>query len=341
MIKEAIGKAVTVKNLTEKEAMDTMTEIMSGQATESQIAAFITAMRMKGETIEEITGCAKIMRQFATPFESKAPKGEKIIDTCGTGGDSSKTFNVSTLSAFVCAGAGAYVVKHGNRAVTSSCGSADLFEALGVKLELNKEQAEKCLADVGIVFLFAPAWHSAMKYAMPVRKQIAIRTIFNILGPLSNPANPAGQVLGVYSLDLIEPLAYVLKNIGLKQAFVVHSRDGLDEISVSDETKICELTNNKIKQYTIRPEDFGMERSKLEDLTGGDTACNKQILLDILSGQVGPKRDFVLINAAAALVCAGKAKNINDGIKLAEKSIDSGNALKKVELLKDFTSKLQ
>ncbi|OGS26016.1 MAG: anthranilate phosphoribosyltransferase [Elusimicrobia bacterium RIFOXYB2_FULL_48_7] len=339
MIKEAISKAVIGKNLTEKEASEVMTEIMSGQATEAQIGAYITALRMKGETIDEITGSARIMRQFASPFVSKVPKSERIVDTCGTGGDSSKTFNISTVTAFVAAGAGAYVAKHGNRSVTSACGSADLMESLGVKLELTQDQAQDCLSEVGIVFLFAPAWHKAMKFAIGPRKQIGIRTIFNILGPLSNPAGASAQVLGVYAPDLCEPLAYALKNMGTKHAFIFHSADSLDEISISDETRIYELSGSKVRSYTIRPEDFGIERSELKDLLGGDVQENTKILFDVLSGIQGAKRDVVVLNAAAALVSAGKAKDIKDGIKQAQKSIDSGKALKKVEDLKKFTNK--
>ncbi|MFH1666257.1 MAG: anthranilate phosphoribosyltransferase [Elusimicrobiota bacterium] len=339
MIKEAIQKVVIGKNLTEKEASEVMTEIMSGQASEAQISSFITALRMKGETIDEITGCAKVMRQFAVPFVSTVPRSERILDTCGTGGDSSKTFNISTVTAFVAAGAGAFVAKHGNRSVSSSCGSADLMESLGIKLELTREQAQQCLTEVGIVFLFAPAWHTAMKYAVGPRKQIGIRTIFNVLGPLSNPASASAQLLGVYASELCEPLAYALKNMGARHAFVFHSADNLDEISICDETKIYELSNNKIKSYTIRPEDFGIERSQLIEIVGGDVNENTKITIEILSGQKGARRNAVILNAGAALVAAGKAKDIKEGIKLAEKSIDSGKALKKVEELKQFTNK--
>ncbi len=301
-----------------------MTEIMEGIATEAQIASFITALRMKGETIEEITGCAKVMRQFAQKVEVQ-PKYivdidrddinidyETIVDTCGTGGDSTKTFNISTVTAFVVAGAGVLVAKHGNRAISSACGSADVIEELGIKLELTKEKAEECLTKIGIVFLFAPVWHSAMKYAIGPRRQIGIRTIFNILGPLANPAGANAQVLGVYSLELCEPLAHVLKNLGAKHAFVVHGEDQLDEISITGKTKIAELYVGRVNVYTIQPEDFGIKRATIDDIRGGNAKENAEIVLSILKGEKGPKRDIVLLNSSAALVCCGKAKDIKE-----------------------------
>ncbi|MFN3966392.1 MAG: anthranilate phosphoribosyltransferase [Endomicrobiia bacterium] len=247
---------------------------------------------------------------------------------------------MSTVTAFVVAGASVLVAKHGNRAVSSTCGSADVIEELGIKLELTKEQAEECLSKIGIVFLFAPVWHTAMKYAIGPRRQIGIRTIFNIIGPLANPANATAQVVGVYSPDLCEPLAYVLKNLGAKHAFVVHGEDSLDEISITGKTKIAELSEEKVNVYTIQPEDFGIKRATLEDIKGGNAKENAEILLSILKGERGPRRDIVLLNSAAAFVACGKAKNIKEGIIIAEDSIDSGNALKKLQALREFTSKL-
>jgi len=350
MIKEAISKVVMKEDLTRQEAIDVMTEIMTGQATEAQIASFITALRMKGETVDEITGCAQVMREHATRIKVKKNPididrdeinidWETIVDTCGTGGDKTKTFNVSTATAFVVTGCGVVVAKHGNRAVSSKCGSADVLEELGINLELSSEKVEECINKIGIGFLYAPLLHSAMKYAIGPRRQIGIRTIFNILGPLTNPANANAQVLGVYTADLTEKLAYVLKNLGSKSAFVVHGMDSMDEISITGETQISELKNGKVRTYKIKPEDFGIRRSSVEDITGGDARENAKIIYEILSGARGPKRDIVVINAAAALTAAGKSKNIAEGIKLAEKSIDSGRALKKMEELKRVCSK--
>lgn len=351
MIKEAIQKVVNKENLTEKEMIEVMTEIMSGEATEAQIAAFITALRMKGETVEEITGAAKVLRQFVTPV--KLTKGqlvsvdrddinidyETILDTCGTGGDSAKTFNISTATAFVVAGCGVFVAKHGNRSVSSVCGSADVVEQLGIKLDITKEQAEKCLSEIGIVFLFAPVWHTAMKYAIGPRRQIGIRTIFNIIGPLANPAYANAQVLGVYSESLVSLIAEVLKNLGVKHGFVVYGKDTLDEISITGETIVAELKEGEIKKYTITPEQYGIKRSYLEELKGGDAKQNAQIILNILSGKErGAKRDVVVLNSAFALVASGKAKDVKEGIKLANESIDKGYALAKLELLKKYTN---
>ena len=350
MIKEAIGKIVQKENLTEKEASDVMTEIMTGQATESQIASFITALRMKGETIEEITGCAKVMREHATKIKVLKHAvdidrdeinidWETIVDTCGTGGDKTKTFNVSTATAFVVAGAGVVVAKHGNRAVSSKCGSADVLEELGINLELPSVKVEECINKIGIGFLYAPLLHSAMKFAIGPRRQIGIRTIFNILGPLTNPAGANAQVLGVYSPDLTETVAFVLKNLGSKSAFVVHGIDAIDEISITGKTQISELKNGVIKTYTVKPEDFGLKKAKVDDIAGGDAKENAKIILDILSGKKGPKRDIVLLNAATVLTAAEKSKNFKEGIELAERSIDLGKALKKLEELKKYCGK--
>lgn len=340
MIKEAISKVVQRENLTEKEAIDVMTEIMTGKATEAQVASFITALRMKGETIDEITGCAKVMREHATRIAVKAGIDRGIIaDTCGTGGDKTKTFNVSTAAAFVVAGAGVVVAKHGNRAVSSKCGSADVLEALGVNLDMPSEKVEECINKIGIAFLFAPLLHLAMKYAIGPRKQLGIRTIFNILGPLTNPAGANVQVLGVYSPDLTKPLCSVLKNLGSKGAFVVHGMDSTDEISITGKTRVSELKNGKVKTYTIKPQDFGLKKASLKDIAGGDAKENAAIITGIFEGKKGPKRDIVLLNAAAVLTAAGKSKNIKDGIKLAEESIDTGGAKKKLKELIEFCKK--
>lgn len=335
MIKDAIKKLVEGKNLTRKEAALTMDTIMRGEATPSQIAAFITALRMKGETIDEITGCAEKMREHAVNI---APAQKNLVDTCGTGGDVSGTFNISTVSAFVVAGAGIPVAKHGNRSVSSKCGSADVLEALGVKVDIEPKQVEECINKVGIGFLFAPKFHQAMKFAMPSRKEIGIRTVFNILGPLTNPANAFAQVLGVFDPELTEMLAKALGNLGIKQAMVVHGMDGLDEISISDKTKVSELKNGKIKTSFIKPENFGIKKGNKEDILGGSINENVKIAYEILKGEEkGPKRDVVLINAAAAIYISGKAKDIKEGIKLAAESIDSGAAMKKVEEMIKFT----
>jgi anthranilate phosphoribosyltransferase len=351
MIKETIQKVVNRENLSEKEMIEVMTEIMTGEATEAQIASFLTALRMKGETVEEITAAAKVLRQFVTPV--KLTKGqlinldrddinidyETIVDTCGTGGDGTKTFNISTATAFVVAGCGVFVAKHGNRSVSSVCGSADVVEQLGIKLDITKEQAEKCLSEIGIVFLFAPVWHTAMKYAIGPRRQIGIRTIFNVIGPLTNPAYANAQVLGVYSENLVRPIAEVLRNLGIKHGFVVYGKDTMDEISVTDETIVAEIKNDNIDVYCITPEKFGIKRANISELRGGDAKQNAQIILDILSGkEKGAKRDVVVLNSAFALVAAGKAKDVNEGIKLANESIDKGYALDKLELLKKYTN---
>lgn len=350
MIKEAIGKIVEKKDLTEQEAMTVMDEIMNGEATEAQIGAFITALRIKGESVEEITGCAKVMREHATPIRI-AGNGivdmdrddinidrETIIDTCGTGGDRTNTFNISTASAFVVAGAGLKVAKHGNRSVSSLCGSADVVETLGVNLNIPPSEVEKCLNEVGIGFLFAPLLHGAMKYAAGPRKQIGIRTIFNILGPLSNPAKATAQVLGVYSEHLCEIMAKVLGNLGVKRAMVVHGKDAIDEISITGPTRIAELKDGQVKSYDISPEQFGMKAVTLADIRGGNAQENAQIILNILKGEKGAKRDIVLLNAAAAIYVGGKADTLEKGVKIATESIDSGKAMGKLELLKKYTN---
>lgn len=336
MIKESIAKITAGDNLSRSEMEAVFDEIMTGKASEVLIAAFMTAMRIKGETIEEITGAAEVMRRYATRIRTKH---KELLDTCGTGGDGAHTFNISTISAFVASGAGAAVAKHGNRSVSSKCGSADLLKEFGVNIEAAPDIVEKCLDEIGIAFLFAPLLHGAMKYATPVRRELGIRTIFNILGPLSNPAGATSQIMGVYDAKLVEPLAYVLKNLGSRHALVVHSRDGLDEISTAAETIITELKNGKIKTYEITPADFGFGKARKDDILGGDAKYNLEIALAVLKGRPGPQRDAVLINAGAAIYAADKAGTIKEGIKLAEKSIDSGMALEKLNKLKELTNK--
>lgn len=348
MIKEAIAKVVRGQGLTEQEAAEAMTEIMSGEATDAQIASYITALRMKGETVEEITGSAKVMRRFATPIRVKAVVDldredinidrETILDTCGTGGDNTSTFNVSTATAFVVAACGLTVAKHGNRSVSSACGSADVLEALDVNVNVAPEKVEECLNKIGIGFLFAPALHGAMKHAIGPRKQIGIRTIFNILGPLTNPAGASAQVLGVYSGDLTEKMATVLRNLGSKCAWVVHGADGLDEISISGETSVAELRDSKIRTFNFKPEDFGLKSAPLSEIKGGDAGTNAGIVRSVLSGEKGPKRDIVLLNAAAGLFAGGKVKDLKEGVRMAAEAIDSGKAAAKLDMLAKMTN---
>lgn len=336
MIKEAIAKVVTKTNLTEAEAEAVMREIMQGEATEAQIAAYITGLRMKGETVDEITGSARVMREKAVQVKLDAPYQ---VDTCGTGGDMSHTFNISTTAAFVAAGAGVVVAKHGNRSVSSKSGSADVLQALGVNIEIPSHRVEECLREIGIGFLFAPMMHQAMKYAIGPRREIGIRTIFNLLGPLTNPAGVKAQIMGVYSAELTSILARVLGNLGIDHAFVVHGMDGLDEITITDQTKVSEYHNGQVRDYLIHPSDFGIPVGKASDLKGGDAKENASITMDVLKGQKGPRRDIVILNAAAALAASGKAKDIKEGIAIAVDSIDSGAAMNKLMQLKDFTNK--
>ncbi|MBU0566700.1 anthranilate phosphoribosyltransferase [bacterium] len=336
MIKEAIGRVVSCEDLKENEMVRVMDEIMSGQATPAQIGAFITGLRIKGETVEEITGAAKVMREKATCIRTKS---SKVVDTCGTGGDEASTFNISTAAAFVAAGAGLTVAKHGNRSVSSKCGSADVLLELGVNLDVDVAMVEECLDEIGIGFLFAPLLHGAMKYAIGPRREIGIRTIFNILGPLTNPASARYQVMGVYDGSLTEPLANVLKNLGSEHVFVVHGEDGLDEATLTTGTRVSELKDGKVRTYYIKPSDFGFEPCQASDLTGGEPGENARILLDVLGGEKGPRRDIVLLNAALAIVAAKEAENLEEGIKIAANSIDSGKALEKLELLKQKTNR--
>ncbi|MFH1287090.1 MAG: anthranilate phosphoribosyltransferase [bacterium] len=332
MIQEAIKKIVEKNDLPEQEAINVMREIMTGIATPSQIACFITALRLKGETVEEIAGCAKVMRETAKKINLKS---STIVDTCGTGGDGTHTFNISTATAFVVAGAGVAVAKHGNRSVSSKSGSADVLQELGVNIEADVLCVEDCVNSTGIGFLFAPLFHPAMKFAIGPRREIGIRTVFNLLGPLTNPADAGFQVLGVYDGELTEVMANVLGKLGSRRVFVVHGEDGLDEVTTTGRTKVSELKDGKVATYFVTPEDFGLKRAGLNDLRGGLPKENAEILLDILRGEKGCRRDIVLLNAAFAISACGKANSIKDGMNIAAESIDSGNALAKLKSLKE------
>ncbi len=336
MIREAIETITSGRSLSFEEAAQVMEEIMSGKATPAQFGAFLTALRIKGETVDEIAGLASVMRAKAIPVPATPP----IIDTCGTGGDSSFSFNISTAAAFVVAGAGLKVAKHGNRAMSSHCGSADVLEALGVKIELGAEAVAQCLEAVGIGFMFAPIFHPAMKYAATPRREIGIRTVFNILGPLTNPAGAKAQVLGVADGSLVEKLALVLQSLDCQRAMVVHGDDGLDEITVTGETQVCELKGGSIKSYTINPEDFGLPRADLGSLRGGTADENATLLRNILAGAPSHQRDVVLMNAAVALVVGDKAQSLQQGIDLAREALDSARALTKLEQLIEFSESL-
>ncbi len=335
MIREAIGKVVGGENLTEREMMAVMDEVMEGKATDAQIASFMTALRLKGETVQEVTGAARVMRQKATRIDARS---SVIVDTCGTGGDGMNTFNISTTAAFVVAAAGITVAKHGNRAVSSGCGSADVLEALGVNIGVGPEIVEECVQQIGIGFLFAPRLHGAMKYAIGPRREIGIRTIFNMLGPLTNPAGATSQLIGVYDPSLTEMFAGVLKNLGTKRAFVVHGSDGLDEATVTGETRVSELKDGLITTYNINPIDSFGNVYTVEDLRGGDASVNAQITKDILSGKNGARRKITVLNAGLAIVAGEKADTVQEGIKLAEECIDSGAAIKKLQALIEMSN---
>lgn len=330
-IQEAITKLIDGRDLSRAEMTMVMNQIMSGEATDAQIGAFLIGLRIKGETVDEIAGAATVMRQKATPI---ATMHAVVVDTCGTGGDHSGTFNISTTAAFVAAGAGLCVAKHGNRAATSQCGSADVLKALGVNIEASPEVVSRCLDEVGIGFLFAPALHGAMKHAIGPRREIGARTIFNALGPLTNPAGASRQVVGVYSPALTETLADVLKALGSNRAFVVHGADGLDEITLTGPTRVSELKDGRVSTYEVRPEAFGLKPVDGRALKGGEVEDNAQMALSVLKGETGPKRDVVLLNAAAALVVGDKAADLGEGIGIAAEVIDSGKALAKLEALK-------
>ena len=335
MIKEAILKVSRNEDLTYDEAYGTMDEIMSGEASEVQMSAYLTAMSMKGETIEEITASAEAMRAHCV----RLLNDEEVLEIVGTGGDGSNTFNISTTSSIVISAAGVPVAKHGNRSASSKCGAADVLEELGVNIYIEPEKSLKCLKEINLCFLFAQNYHLSMKYVAGVRKELSIRTIFNILGPLTSPAGASMEVLGVYERDLIEPLADVLKNLGVKSAMVVYGLDGMDEISASDKTAVCELKDGKTMTYELSPEYFDMEIASKEDLVGGDAKENAQITLSILNGEKGPKRNAVLLNSAAGLYIAGKVKSLKEGVKLAEEVIDSGKALEQLEKFVEVTNR--
>ncbi len=329
MIKDAIAVLVGGRSLSMDQAASAMAEIMEGQVTPAQFGAFVTALRMKGETSEEIAGMARVMRDRAIPVHAEG----LLVDTCGTGGDNASTFNISTTAAFAAAGAGLRVAKHGNRAASSQCGSADVLEALGVKIDLTAPQVERCLAEAGIGFMFAPSFHPAMKCAGAPRREIGVRTVFNILGPLTNPAHAQAQVLGVAESSLAEKMAAVLRLLGCRHALVVHGEDGLDEITISGQTHVRELDGEDIRRYTISPEDFGFSRAELDGIRGSSAADNASLVRALLAGAKGPRRDVVLMNAAAAIVAGGRARSLPEGAKLAAEAIDSGRALEKLDRL--------
>lgn len=327
MIQQAIYKAVNGEDLDFATAKAAMLQIMEGKATNAQIGGFLTAMRMKGETIEEITACATVMREKCV----KLSPDIDVIDIVGTGGDEANTFNISTVASFIVAAGSMPVAKHGNRSVSSKCGSADCLEALGAKIALDVKQSETMLRETNMCFMFAQTYHASMKYAAPVRKELAVRTIFNILGPLANPAGANMQLLGVYDENLVEPLARVLANLGVKRGAVVHGHDGLDEITLCDTTTICEINHGKVNSFFLTPEQLGLSRCKSADLVGGDPAENARIARDILSGVKGPKRDITVLNAAVCLYMKYDQKTLRECVKFAQELIDSGKALRQLE----------
>jgi anthranilate phosphoribosyltransferase len=355
-----LSSANSGQSLGRVEAREVMAEVLAGKCTDAQIAALLIALRMKGETVEEIVGFAEAIRAAAAPLPiervsngladalavtgtgrdalAEESDSESLVDTSGTGGDASGTFNISTATALVTAGAGVRVAKHGNRSISSKCGSADVVEALGVNIQLPPERAARCLREIGICFLYAPNLHPAMKQVQGVRRELRMRTMFNLLGPLTNPARASGQVVGVYSLDLVEKLAEALSMLGLRRALVVHGLDGLDEITVTGTTRVAEARENSVRSYEIEPEEFGMARATLENISGGDATENAAIIRAVLAGEKSPRRDVVLLNSAAALVAAGRAERIAEAIPLAEKSIDSGAATAKLRALAAFSA---
>lgn len=334
MIKEAILKVYKHQDLTYDEAYQTMDEIMGGQASEVQMSAYLTAMSMKGETIDEITASAEAMRAHCV----RVLNDKEVLEIVGTGGDGSNTFNISTTSSIVISAAGVPVAKHGNRSASSKCGAADVLEELGVNIYVEPEKSIECLKEINLCFLFAQNYHLSMKYVANVRQELSIRTIFNILGPLTNPAGATMQVLGVYEKELVEPLINVLNNLGVKSALSVYGMDGMDEISASDKTFVSELKDGKTRSYEISPEDFGMEVASKQDLVGGDAKENAEITLSILKGEKGPRRNAVLLNSAAGLFVAGEVDSLKEGVELAAEIIDSGKALKQLERFIEVTN---
>ena len=353
MILEALHRIVTHReSLSRAEARAVMGEVLSGKCSDAQIAALLVGLHMKGETVAEIVGFAEAIRAAATPIaapgsgilDDSGTGREALVDTCGTGGDAAGTFNISTVTAFVVAGAGVRVAKHGNRSstpkadgVSAKCGAADVMEALGVNIQLAPKRISECLEKVGIAFLFAPSIHTAAKYVAPVRRETRLRTVFNLLGPLTNPAGASAQVVGVYSLELVERVAEALSMLGTHRAFVVHGLDGLDEITITGPTRIAEVREGNVHTYEIDPDEFGFKKAPIDSLSGGDAAANAEIVRDVLGGEKSPRRDVVLMNAAAALVAAGRADHLRDALPIAEKSIDSGAARWKLEALVQFT----
>ncbi len=346
MILDALHRIANHRqSLSREEAHAVMTEVLTGQCSDAQIAALLVALHMKGETVDEIVGFAEAIRAAATPLElhtgsvldTSGTGRDALVDTCGTGGDTSGTFNISTATAFVAAGAGVRVAKHGNRSVTSKCGSADVIEALGVNIHLPAAQIAECLDQVGIAFLFAPAMHSAMKHVQTARRELQLRTVFNLLGPLTNPARATCQVVGVYSADLVETLAEALSMLGLHRALVVHGSDGLDEITITGPTRIAEVRDGQVHSYEVTPEEFGLQHAALDEISGGDAAQNATLIRDVLAGKKSARRDVVLLNAAAALVAAGRADHLRDAVPLAAKAIDSGAAEEKLDALVKFS----
>lgn len=335
-MKEILSKLVAGNDLTKEEVMKAQEMILSGEATQSQIACFLTALRMKGETLDEITGLAMVLRDKANTI---SPKVDNYVDFVGTGGDCTYSFNISTTSAFVVAAAGVPVAKHGNRSISSKSGAGDVLEALGVNISADPDVVEKCVEEVGIGFMFAPHFNPAMKYVGPVRKEMGIRTVFNILGPLSNPSRAKAMVVGVYSPSLTEVIAGTMANLDVKRGFVVSGEDNMDEFTLTGSSTVSEIKDGKVETYEITPEQFGLKRCKIEDLQGGDGTVNAQITKDILSGKErGAKREIVLLNAGAALYIGGKAESIEEGIRIAGETIDSGKAMETLEAMVKATN---
>ncbi len=334
MIKDLIKQLIKKNDLTDLQMQQAMQEILGGQVDTADIVAFLTSLNDKGQTIVELTAAVNIMLKYVEPIVVDRPN---ILDTCGTGGDKKGTFNISTITALVASGAGVTVAKHGNRSVSSKCGSADILEALGVNINMDRAKIKKCLEEIGIAFLFAPNLHPAMRFALQARKQIAQKTMFNILGPLINPARATNQLIGVYSKEWVLPLAQVLHNLGSKHILVVHGADGLDEITTCDKTYVAEVSAGSLKDYEIAPEDFGLKRASLSDLLGGSLIENVNIAKEVLAGKEGPRRDIVLLNAASAIYAADKADTIAQGLIFAKESIDSGSASEKLQLLKEYS----
>jgi anthranilate phosphoribosyltransferase len=334
------------QSLAREDARTVMTEVLSGKCSDAQIAALLVALHMKGETVEEIVGFAEAIRAEAAYLEIarnstvdvSGTERDALVDTCGTGGDASGTFNISTATALVVAGAGVRVAKHGNRSVSSKCGSADVMEALGVNINLPLSSLTTCLEKVGFAFLFAPAIHSAMKYVQPARRELRLRTVFNLLGPLTNPARASAQVVGVYSADLVEKLAEALTILGLRRGLVVHGADGLDEITITGPTRVAEVRDAQVRSYEITPEEFGLKRATLEEISGGDAGANAAIIREILDGKKSARRDIVLLNAGAALVAARRADHLTQALPVAAQSIDTGAARAKLNALVRFTN---